>query len=371
MSRMRSTWRAGNPRLLRRLVLRSVVKFSLGAEILLVVILLLADLFSNIWRFLAYEVPFGKILLWMLHGLPVHGGEVLSVSLLFAITLTISELYNDGELLVVFGAGVSIRSLTLPVLAFSALLSAGLFLGNDLVSIPSASAREELFRTMTGQNRNEQQIPNITILTQGGEILYNAGVYNPELKILMDIDIVQRDENDKPCLRVVAPSAQWDGKMWQFSGASVFSVQKNGEWTRKKLASYSNPVLNERPDSFEILVANPKYMKRDELKTYIGFLRASGLPSAEAETEYNKRFSFCFTPLIVYGLSIAFSGLFKKNSLLMSLLFSLSAATVYYVAQMIGGIAAKTGWIAPEIGVWSVTLVFLAISITGLFRAKT
>jgi len=54
----------------------------------------------------------------------------MPVALLFAITFTLSELYADGELLVIFGAGISIRSLCVPVLVMSALLSVGLFWGN-------------------------------------------------------------------------------------------------------------------------------------------------------------------------------------------------------------------------------------------------
>jgi len=368
---VRNTWMPGWPRRLRRMTLTSVLKFALWAEAMLVGVLLLADLFSNIWRFLAYDISFGTIVLWTLQGVPIHGAEVLPVALLFAITFTLSELYADGELLVVFGAGVSIRSLCLPVLLLSVALSAGLFFGNDAVNIPTASAREDLYRTMTGQDQNHQQIPNITILAKGGEVLYSVGMYDPKQKTLTNVDIVQRDKEKKPCLRVTAPSARWDGRQWSFLGAKVYSRQGNDEWTASQFSSYTNKLFDEKPGAFEILVANPKYMKRGELKTYITFLKDSGLPSAEAETEYHRRFSFCFTPIIVCGLSVAFSGLFRKNSFLMSLLFSLGSATVYYVAQMVGGIAAKTGWIAPEAGIWPITLIFLVISIVGFFSAKT
>mgnify|MGYP000849529868 CR=1 FL=1 len=359
------------PHKLRSMTLRSVLKFFFGAEGMLVVLLLLADLFSNIWRFLAYDVSLGHILLWTCQGIPAHGSEALPVALLFAITFTLSELYADGELLVIFGAGVSIRSLCVPALIMSALLSVGLFWGNDHLIIPTTSARDNLYKRMTGQDATARQISNITIIAKSGEWLYNVGLYDSREKRLINVDVVERDRTMAPVLRVVADSARWNGQMWVFENAKTYSLQENGEWTIKTVSNYTNQSLDEAPSSFETLAADPKFMTRSALRDYVQFLKSSGLPFAEAETEYHKRFSFCLTPLIVCGLSIAFSGLFRRNSLLMSMLFSLGSATVYYVAQMVGGIAAKTGWVQPAVGIWPVTLAFLAISIFGFFKAKT
>jgi lipopolysaccharide export system permease protein len=353
------------------MALGSVAKFFLGAELMLVVLLLLADLFWNIWRFLAYDIPWQSILLWTVQGLPSHGTEALPVALLFAITFTLSELYANGELLVIFGAGISIRSLTFPIFVLSALLSFMLFLGSDLVTVPTSSARDTLYKKMTGQDTTSQQISNITIISKAGKLLYNVGLYDSKEKTLINVDVVQRNEAMRPIMRVVARSAKWDGQQWVFQEAKVYSVRENGDWTVNDFPSYANVLFDERPESFETLAADPKFMTRQELKNYVGFLKSAGLPFAEAATEYHKRFSFCLTPIIVCGLSIAFSGLFRKNSLLMSLLFSLGSATIYYVAEMVGGIAAKTGWVEPAVGIWPISIVFIIISIFGFFRAKT
>jgi len=137
------------------------------------------------------------------------------------------------------------------------------------------------------------------------------------------------------------------------------------------MKDFSRPELNEDPGSFGIIREKPGLMKTGELATSIRALEKSGLPSAEARTELQKRFSFLLTPLIVCGLSVSFAGLFRKNSLLMSLLFSLATATVYYVAQMLGALSAKTGWLSPALGVWSVSIVFLVVSVIGFLKART
>lgn len=359
------------PVLLRRLLMKQVLLRFAGAELFLVGIMMIADLFSSMWRFLAMEAPLGSILLWVLAGFPAHLTEVLPIAYLFGITLTLAEMHTDGELLVVFGSGISVQSLSLPVVIFSLLMAGAMFIANDFVTIPSSVQRDELYGTMTGQKGQGRQVSDIAILAKGGKFVYRVGSYDPFTKRIMDVDIVGRDDSGEPELRVIAPRAEWSVDRWKFIDARVFSRKENGEWTETPAKNYSSTEIDENPDSFGIIKEKPVLMKTGELGAYIHFLGSSGLPSAEAEIEYNKRFSFLFTPIIVCGLSVAVAGRFRKNSLLMSLLFSLGTATVYYVAQMLGSLSAKTGWVQPAAAVWSVTAAFLLISFVGYFRART
>jgi lipopolysaccharide export system permease protein len=362
---------AQGPRILRLLVLRqSLVRFA-GGEALLLGIMILADLFSSMWRFLAAEASFGGILLWILAGMPAHLLEVLPVAYLFGITLSLAEMHADGELLVIWGSGISIQSLAKPILLFSFVLAFAMFMANDLVGIPAANSREELSKTLAGQRNVTRQLSEVTILDDGGRYVYHAAYYDPAQKRLGQIDIVARNEAGMPFMRILAPSAQWNNHRWEFRDARIYTKATGGEWTERREGSYSDDTLDAGPESFEVFRAKPGNMKSGELYRYIQRLETSGLPVAEAKTEWHKRFSNAFTPLIVCGLSVAFAGLFRKNSLLLSLLFSLGTATVYYVAQMLGALSAKTGWVSPAAGIWSATLLFLAIAVFGFARAKT
>jgi len=359
------------PRLLRRLLFRQTMLRFLGGEAFLVGIMMLADLFSSMWRLLAMDAPLGSILVWLAAGIPAHVTEVLPIAYLFGITLSLAEMHADGELLVVWGSGISVQSLSLPILAFSAIMAGTMFVANDMVTIPASAERDRLFRTMTGQKGQGSQISDITIMADGGSFVYRVGYYDPTARRIVDVDIIERNASGEFLARIQSPRADWTGESWKFQEARIFFRQASGGWTEKTEAEYSRPDLNEGPDSFGILREKPPLMKTAELASYIRVLRDSGLPSIEAQTEYHKRFSLIFTPFIVYGLSIAFAGLFRKNSLLMSLLFSLSTATVYYVAQMLGALSSKTGWVSPGFGIWSVTVAFIVVSTLGYLKAKT
>jgi lipopolysaccharide export LptBFGC system permease protein LptF len=364
-------WKASPPRLLRKQLLRNVVLRFLGAEAFLVGLLLLAELFSSIWKLLAAEAAFSGILRWLLSGLPSYAVELLPVAYLFAITLSLAEMHADGELMVVWGSGVSVHSLSRLVLIFSFLLSISAFFAKDQIAIPALLAKDRLYTEMTSQSGGVALSSDITIMDDAGALIYRAGRFDPAAGMLSDVDIVGRGGDGNPDFRLLAPSAQWREVSWFFPQARVYTKDSGGRWSFASETGYENPRLKADPTSFGLVREKPEHMKSVQLLGYIRSLEDSGLPAAEARTELNKRYSFLLTPFIVYGLSLSFAGLFRKNSLLMSLLFSLSSATVYYVAQMLGSLASKTGWVSPGLGIWTISAVFSLIALLGFTRART
>jgi lipopolysaccharide export LptBFGC system permease protein LptF len=352
-------------------LLKTIILRLLGAEAFLVGLMLLAELFTSIWRILAAEASFFGILGWLASGMPSYAVELLPVAYLFAITLCLAEMHADGELMVVWGSGISIHSLSRSVLFLSLFLSVSVFYAKDQIAIPALLSKDRLYSEMTSQQGKTLLSSNITILDEAGALVYKVGRFDPSSRRLVDVDIIIRDAEGRPRLRITAASAQWTQDAWFFPEAAVYAADDEGRWSLSMEKGYTNHRVRAEPEDFGLVREKPEHMKGAELFRYIRSLEASGLPSAEARTELNKRYSFLLTPLIVYGLSLSFAGLFRKNSLLMSLLFSLSAATVYYVAQMLGSLASKTGWVSPEIGIWSISVVFSLIAALGFLRART
>jgi lipopolysaccharide export system permease protein len=70
-------------------------------------------------------------------------------------------------------------------------------------------------------------------------------------------------------------------------------------------------------------------------------------------------------------LSISMGGRFRKNILLMSLLSSLGAASVFYVIEMLTMMMARMGYIPPIIGAWFPVFVFIIVGFFLLKTAKT
>lgn len=374
--------RAGAPRILWTFLLRAFAPRLGGAIALFMVVFLLADLFQNLWRFLSLDAPLAKILPWLLLGIPDHLVQALPVALLFAGSHTVAETYASGELPVIFGSGVSLARYTLPLVAVCAALSAGSFWFEDAVAIGARTSRADRAREMLGQ-KAQFSASNVTLMSAQGRFVYRIGYYDDAGSALNDVDILERGEDLAPVRRILADRAAWNGRFWLFRNARIYLRQKApaspaaaavagaGRWSSTFATEWSDPALSEAPASFRGIRGEISAMPLRNLRAYAAFLEGAGLPSAAARTELQRRRAFSLSPLIVGLLAAASGGLFRKNALLMSLLLSLSIATAYYVAQMLGTLLAKTGAVPPALGAWFPTALFLAGALVFFFRART
>ena len=361
----------GGPWILRASLLGEVLKRFLGGEVFLVGIMILAELFSSIWRLLAMDAHFPDILLWVGAGIPSHVLEVLPIALLFGITLSFAELQADGEFLAICGSGVSVQNLSLPLVALSLVLGGVLYFGGDGLVVPAAAFKDKLYSGMTGQKADAGSTVDVAILARGGAVVYRAQSFDIVRQNLVEADVVARGIDGAPKLRILAALAEYRDGLWRFRHPRIFRLGPGGTWAEEDMVDFSDPLFDERPGSFAFQRAKPLLMSNRELADYAASLKRAGLPSAEAATERHKRLAFILTPLIVCGLSLSFSGFFRKNILLMSLLFSLATATVYYVAQMLGSLSAKLGLVDPALAVWGVTAFFVLASLAGFLKART
>jgi lipopolysaccharide export system permease protein len=337
---------------------------------LFALILELVDLFGNLWRYLAQDASFLSILTVMALYLPTALSNGLPIALLFAAAYSLAALYAGNELTVIFGSGVSLASLTFPVFVIAALFSVGSYFFDDGVVLKTIRAKNELSKSLLKQSESMSN-PDVTVISRDGEVVYRAQFYDDAGRSLSGVTVIERDASGAPIARTEAAVARWDGSRWVFGTVRRFQRADDGSWTEISFGSWTSDRLDERPDAFRSLNRDLEELSSSELGVYVKFLRRAGLPYAGAMAERHKRFSFAFTSLIVVLLAGSLGGRFRKNVLLASLLTSLVAATMYYVAQMISMLLAKTGTLNPIVGAWAPLIVFTAAGVLLFRTART
>ena len=355
---------------LDRYLLRLFVPSFLASLGLFALLLEIIDLFNNLWRYLANDAPLLGVLKVMALYLPTALIDVLPIALLFAAAYCLAVLYAGNELTVIFGSGVSLYRFMIPLFIAAVLLGIGSFAFSDRVVLRTIKSKNELSQTLSGQKTSFSN-PDVAVISRDGAVVYRARFYDDLAKSLSGVTVIERDAEGSPVARTEAAVARWDGARWVFGTVRRFERRSDGSWSDTSYGSWTSPLLDEGPDAFQSQNRPLDEMSQGELGVYVGFLRRTGLPFAEAEAERHKRFSFAFTPLVVVLLAGASGGRFRKNVLLASLLTSLVAATFYYVAQMITMLLAKTGMIAPAAGAWAPLIVFLAAGVLMFRTART
>jgi lipopolysaccharide export system permease protein len=353
--------------ILDRYLVKQFLPILFVALTMFMLLISLIDLFSNLWRYLNYEVPTLEIFRVCLYYLPKSLSYALPVSLLFAAAYTLGDLYSRNELTTVFASGIPFWRFSLPLLFVGIFASFFGFFFEDSVVIPTLKAKNELSNILLHRQRTENN-SDIVIRARNGNLIYSVDYFDNSAKILNGVFIIEKDERGKLVSLIRASSALWNEDHWVFANALIYEW-RNGFFrigNFRQTESYNDP-----PDAFRRNMVNAEELSAHDAGLLVSDLRAAGLPVSIALSEYYHRFSFPAASFVVMILSISMGGRFRKNILLMSLLTSLGSAVVFYVMEMVSMMLSKLGYIPPLAGAWFPVIVFIFIGFLLLRNAKT
>ena len=361
------------------MILSSLLPVFAIAVLFFVLILELADLTPNLYRYLSAGVAPGTIARIALLYLPTCVIFAVPVALLFAVAHTMGTCYARNELIAIFGSGVSLRRLVAPLALLGALLSGALFLFEDAVAIDTLRLKNRLHRTALDLSLPLDNF-NVTITSADRSVVYHAGSYDDERAELTDVLVIQRAPDGGVAMRLDAERARWEEDRWRFENVRRFSRSGgagNGHGNgpaameEEHRESYSAAEFAEGPAAFRRGNREVNEMRYRDALAWVETLRRAGRDYRAALTESYGKLSFAATPLAVTLIAAAVGGLMRRNIVLMSMLLALAIAVVFYVLRLVGGILAQLGVLSPEAGAFGALLLFLLAGVTLLQVART
>jgi len=348
------------------------LRYLISSILFFVLILELLDIFSNLWRYINNGVPLKSILHVALLYFPKCVVFSLPISMLFSIAYTLGNFYANNELIAVFGCGVSLYKFVAPFIVAGIFFSVFSFVFEETVVIHTYREKGELTYNLLNKKKDFNN-DNVTIIDHNYNRIYHADYYNDSKKMLSGVIVTEPGKNGYPC-RMDANVAEWNDekKCWFFSNVRIYSWDSEKElYVMNEHRDFVDQTYNTMPEAFRNVSRNVEEMEMGSARAWIKTLKNAGLPYRDALTEYLKRFPFTFTPFIVALISISFTGKFRKNVLLMSLLSSMMIAAGYYILQMVLVLFAKMGYIHPLMGAWGALFIFVILSIVMLRYADT
>jgi len=358
-------------RLLRGMLLKQFLPILLVALLFFVLLLQLIDVFGSIWRYFAHNVGVREVSWIALLYLPKCISFALPVSFLFAISYTLGISYANNELFAIFGSGISLHRLVVPFLALGVILSVGAFFFDDQIVIPTFQMKNDAYAQAVKQVTSLSQ-SNITVTSPDQRVVYIADYYNDAQKRLTGLTVVVRDPKMNFYSRADAQWAEWVVSRWVLHACTTFTWDAGARLLSSETRdTYDSSLLSEPPDTFRKLARSIAEMNRSESQRYVALIRKAGLPYREVLTDYYRKYSFAFTPLIVAFIASSLGSTFRKNILLMSLLSALVISVAFYVSQMVAAILSKNGFIPPLAGAWSPFTVFLSLGFLLFRTART
>ncbi len=351
----------------RRLLLKEFIPFLILGIVFFALILVLADVFSNLWRYLNREIPFSQAILVSLLYAPKALSYSLPIGAMFAAAFALGTLGSRNELIAVFGSGVSLFRFVLPILIVAAVLSIGGYILEDKAAIPMMKKRNALSDQLLGIKDSKNRSKAVAIADKG-KIVYYADYYNDGNQTLTGLTVLKMNESGDFMMRIDAEKATWENEgLWRMEGCRVFTVDESGDVVQKIYGKYRDEAICETPSTFRLDTRELDEMTGREARGWIVTQKNAGLPYKAFQAEFYQRFTISLTPFLVVLFSGALGGRFKRNILLMSLLSSLGLSSAWYIVRMISTLLSELGMVSPLMGAVVPYTAFLALG-GWLFR---
>ncbi len=353
--------------ILDRYILKQFLPVFFVSILMFVSLVILIDLFTNLWRYLNSDMSFRNMMSISLYYVPKSISYALPISLLFATAYTLGDLCSKNELTAVFSSGIPYRRFILPFLLLGIFASVFSFFFEDIVVIPTFREKNNLSRSLVNPNFSKNEA-NVVFRTNNGQTIYSVDLYNDDTKSLTGVIIVEQTPDGKFSSLLRAQRADWNDNRWEFRNALVYS------WVDDILRSHpydGKIVYNEHPDVFKRNAVAVEELPIKDAVLFIRDLKETGLPYTAAQTDFYHRFSFPIASMVVILFSVTMGGRFRKNILLMSLLTSLGISVVFYIMEMITMMMAKLDYIPPMLGAWIPVITFITGGLFLLRSTKT
>lgn len=350
-------------------LIKKFVPLFIGSLFFFAFVLVLVDLFMNLWNFISNQVSPKVVFTIMMLYVPKTLWYAAPLAILFAVSYTLSDFYANNELIAVFASGVPLINFTAPLLFISLALSFGLFYFEDKLVVSTYAKKVEMQELALNQEKTLNN-DKIVVMSDRGNIVYKADFFDNASVRLYTLYIVIRNEDKTLDCVIRADSALWVEDHWRLSGATKYKLI-DGSLINSAVDDETLKKLNEAPETFRNNTISVETVNTKEAKEYIHHLQKAGLPYSEPLSVYYKKYSFPFILFIVVFLSIGLSGKTRKNVMLISLASCISAAVIYYVFQMVTMLMAKFGVLSPFLGAWLPVALFVIISIVLLRYART
>ncbi|MGD1102609.1 MAG: LPS export ABC transporter permease LptF, partial [Terriglobia bacterium] len=235
---------------------------------------------------------------------------MLPLSILVATLVNFGLLTKTNQVTAIKSAGVSLYRLSVPVLAVTALLSAGMFLFADRV-LPETNQRQNGFRNqIKGKPAQTFYRPGHQWIFGTSSRIYNYTFFDPDQNVFANFSVFEFDPATfRMTRRLQAARAFWEGSIHGW-------ILENG-WERDLTGDRVTDYMPFSVATFKELTEEPGYFKKEvkpseqmsaiELRRYIADLSQSGFDVVRLSVQFYRKFSFPLIAFVVTLIGIPFS----------------------------------------------------------------
>jgi len=286
---------------------------------------------------------------------------MLPLSILVATLVNFGLLTKTNQVIAIKSAGVSLYRLSVPVLALTALLSAGMFLFADRV-LPETNQRQNGLRNqIKGKPAQTFYRPDRQWIFGASSRIYNYTFFDSDQNVFANLSVFEFDPvTFRMTRRMHAARAVWEPSIhgWILENGWSRDLQGDRVTTYMPFSVATFKELTEEPGYFKKEVKPSEQMSALELRRYIADLSQSGFDVIRLSVQFYRKFSYPLIAFVVTLIGIPFS-------------LSIGIAIVYWSTSSLFEAMGNLSQLPPAMAAWSPDILFGLAGTYLLLRLKT
>jgi LPS export ABC transporter permease LptF len=359
-----------------RYLLREMV-FPFFAAVFGFILYIVLSFVLQFWQYLGdRNISLFKVLEILMYRLPELAVLSLAISMLFSIFLAIGRLAHDHETIAFQASGISLRRLTIPLIAAGLVISLVAFSINEFWAPKATHRYYILLREMQIWAPVPQVHQNVFFRVPDDRTFYVKN-YEYEEKRMEHILII--DNSNQPGFAgseseypktITAKTGYWEGLSWTLKDGVVHQFDQDGRLSEiLEFQSLTVEIGMEFDESF-LKQLTPAEMTLGEIWQRIQSLKKSGLSFSGLTVEFHSRISIPLAALIfalfAAPLSLIFGQAGAPRGRAVGIVLGILLAAMAQGTLLWGQILGRQETIPPELGPWLPHILFGSVGLVLL-----
>ncbi len=291
----------------------------------------------------------------------------MSLSILLATLMLLTEISHHSELVAIWGAGISPLRMIFMLAPLAAILGLVQFLLND-VAIPAAAPilhEWAVGEYSDGRIRVGEDDP---IWMRSGNDILRATGSNASATSLEDVIIFRRDSDGLLIEQLMADTAELVDGRWELADVAIY-YRENVQPSQVTRLIYSGLM---RPAAVGLRSGDPEEMSIRELSFFVENAGFGIRPPHVYATWFHKRITFLLIGFLMIMIAVPLAGRYRRGGGL-GLLFAagIGLGFAFFVLDGIAMTLGELGLLPAWMAAWMPVMVFSLAASTIAFRHET
>jgi lipopolysaccharide export system permease protein len=333
-----------------------------------IAIYLVIDFLEKMRRFARYDSKGIDILLYFIYKVPEIVTQVTPLAVLMATLLSLGLLSRSSEIIALRSSGMSIRSISLPILTLAAIFSIITFFGGEIVVPAAKIAMRNIEEQMKGEQGGNTFFRQNNIWYHESRMILQARLFDPAKHTFRGVTLWQLTPNMVPKRRLDATSGTLlTGRLKLASVVERSFTNGQIEQTRQ-MRELTLPT-EMRTDDLRSLDSYAEELGFTQLLRYSRKLRESGYDATAYLAQLHSRLSLPFASLVMAFLGIPFALKGGRSSgIAMGIGLSVAIGFAYFLVNAVLISLGEGGVLPPLVAAWAANIIFAA---TGVWLSMT